>query len=204
MATNSAVVTTSRIRTASQTVSIRSKSERTSECTSEGSSEGTSEAPFDPGDAVPSPSPARAFSDDIVSWDHPLDSQACRALSEESGFRMHCLGLPYRKPSPRPNTSAMANEAASIKDEPTSDPIFSRSLASLLSSIKKISIPSKSCHVWLGSLLGLGSLILAIVCLLMFTVRSYRMAVWTTRNDELQACIGLIQVCNLSHPNVAC
>ena len=117
---------------------------------------------------------------------------------------MHCMGLSYTKPSSRPNTSAMKNEAASVKDESTSDPTFSRSLASLPSNINKTTITSKSCHVWLGSLLGLGSLILAIVSLLMYTVRSYRMAVWTTRNDELQACIGLIQVCNLNHPNVAC
>lgn len=133
--------------------------------------------------------------------DHPLDCQACRDLSEESGLPMHCLGLPYTKPSSRPNSSEMANEAIGINDEPTSDPTHSRYYASLLLSTKTArcfgyvtSIPSKICHLWLGSLLGLGSLTLAIVSLLMYTIRSYRMAIWTTRNDELQACTGLIQV----------
>lgn len=197
MATNSAVVTTSRIRTASQ-----------SECScSTWSSEGSSEEPFDPRDAVPSPLPARHPVDDIFSCRleyHPLDCQACQGLPEELGYPMHCLGLPYTKPSSRPNSSAMANEAVSIKEEPTSDPTSSRNPASLLPSTKKTSIQSKICHPWLGSLFGLGSMILAIVSLLMYTIRSYRMAVWTTRNDELQACLGLIQVCHLTHPNILC
>ena len=197
MATNSAVVTTSHIRTASQSEY---------RC-STWSSEGSSEEPFAPGAAVPSSSLASLPSDDISSCrpeNHPLDCQACPELSEESGLPMHCLGLPYTKPSSRPNTPAITNEAVSVQVEPTSDPTFSRSLASLLSSIKKTTILSKSCHVWLVSLVGLGSLTMAIVSLLMYTIRSYRMAVWTTRNDELQTCISFIQVCDLTHANLAC
>ena len=152
-------------------------------------------------DAHPAPLPAYPVWDDRFFrnlHDDTPDCQACRNSSERSDL------MPERKPPSRPNPSEMANRAKCVNDKPTSAIAFLRGLASLLPRTKEISIPSKVCHRWLGFLLGLCSLILAIVCLLMFTVRSYRMAVWTTRNDELQACIGLIQVCNLSHPNVAC
>ena len=155
-------------------------------------------------DAGPAPSQARPFSDDIVLYNFencPLDRQACQDLSRESSHRMQCLGSPSTRPSSRANPSEMANEAIGMNDEPTSDPTHSRYHASLLPSTKTAkciecitSIPSKFCHRWLGSLLGLSTLTLAMVSLLMYTVRSYRMAVWTTRNDELQACTGLIQV----------
>ena len=153
---------------------------------------------------IPVPSPARPLSSDIVLCnleDNPSDCQACRELSEESSHPMQYPGLPSTKPSSRPNSSETTNEAIGMNDEPTGDPTHPRYHASLLPSTKTAryfgyvtSIPSKVCHRWLGSLLGLSTLTLAIVCLLMFTVRSYRMAVWTTRNDELQACTGLIQV----------
>ena len=153
---------------------------------------------------VPAPLPARPPSDDIVSCDledYPLDFQARGDLSEESSHPMQYPGLPSTKPSSRPNSSETTNEAIGMNDEPTSAPTHSRYHASLLPSTKTArcseyvtSIPSKICHRWLGSLLGLSTLTLTIVSLLMFTVRSYRMAVWTTRNDELQACTGLIQV----------
>ena len=195
MATTGSEVTTSRIRTASQSIYNRSI------CSSEDIS---LEEAFHPMGAVPVLSPARPPSDDIVSRnmeDHPVDCQACRVLLEESGLPIHCLGLPYTKPPSRPNSSEMANEAIGINDEPTSAPTRSHYYASLMPSTKTArcfgyvtSIPSKVCHRWFGSLLGLSTLTLAIVSLLMFTIRSYRMAVWTTRNDELQACTGLIQV----------
>ena len=154
--------------------------------------------------AVPVPSPASPPGNDIVSYDledHPLDFQARGDFSEESSHPMQCPGLPSTKPSSRPNSSETTNEAIGIDDEPTSDPTRLHYYPSLHPSIKAArcfeyvtSIPSKVCHRWFGSLLGLSTLTLAIVSLLMFTVRSYRMAVWTTRNDELQACTGLIQV----------
>lgn len=175
----------------------------------------SSEEASHPRDAAPSPPLAGPPTDDIVSciWeDHRLDCEACRylsGLSGESNCPMHRIGLPYTKPS-RPSSSAMAIETVGMNDEPTSHPTFSRCLTSLLSSTKTArcfrfgtSIPSKVCHRWLGSLLGLSALTLAIVSLLMYTVRSYRMAVWTTRNDELQACTGLIQVCDL-HSSDCC
>ncbi len=163
--------------------------------------------------AVPAPMPARPTSDDIVLCDlghHLFDCQAYRDLSEELSHPMQCPGSPSTKSSSRPNSSEMADEAIGTNDEPTSDPTQTRYPASLLPSTKTAryfgyvtSIPSRICHRWFGSLLGLSSLILAIVSLLMFTVRSYRMAVWTTRNDELQACTGLIQVRD-SHSSECC
>lgn len=160
---------------------------------------------FSPMGATPAPLSA-PLCDDTASInldDDPLDCQARQGHPEGIGFPMRCLELRDTKHFPRPKTSVTANKAVGIDEEPASDPAFSRNPASLQPCAKETSLPTKFCHRWLGSLLGLGSLILAIVCLLMFTVRSYRMAVWTTRNDELQACIGLIQVCNMSHPNVA-
>ena len=195
MATAGSEVTTSRIRTASQSIYSRSI------CSFEDIS---LEEAFHPMSAVPALSTARPPSDDIVSRnleDHPLNSQACRDLLEESNLPIQCLGLPYTEPPSPSHSSEMANEAIGINDEPTSAPTHSRYHASLLPSTKTArcfgfvtSIPSKVSHRWLGSLLGLSSLTLAIVSLLMYTIRSYRMAVWTTRNDQLQACTGLIQV----------
>ena len=161
------------------------------------------EAPY-PMYAVLPPLLAQQHNDNIISCMLERDSSvcgACQGVSKESCFRIHCRGLPCTEPSSRLNSSEMANEAISIDDEPTNDAMHSRYHAGLLLSTKTArclgyitSIPSKVCHKWIGSLLGLGSLTLAIVSLLMYTVRSYRMAVWTTRNDELQACTGLIQV----------
>ena len=156
--------------------------------------------------AAQAPLPARPLCDtasiDLV--DRPLDGQACRDLSEElESIAMRCLETPDTKHSPLRKTAAMANEPIGV-NEPTRHPAFSRNATRLPHSTKKASIQPKVCHPWLGPLLGLGSLTLAIVSLLMYTIRSYRMAVWTTRNDELQTCIGLIQVCNLTHPKVAC
>lgn len=151
-------------------------------------------------DADPALMPAYPVWDDRFlssPHDYTPDCQACRNFSERSDL------MPETKPPSRPNLPAMASRAKGVNDKPIGATTFLHGLASLLIRTKEISIPSKVCHRWLGFLLGLGSLILAIVCLLMFTVRSYRMAVWTTRNDELQACIGLIQVCNLSHQNVS-
>ena len=195
MATAGSEVTASRIRAASQSVYTLSL------CSSEDIS---LEEAFDPLGAAPELSPTRPPSDDITLrflWNHPLYCQACRDLSGESGLAMHCLGPPYTKPSSRSNSSRMVNEAIGIHDEARSVPTHSRYRASLMPSTKTArffgfvnSIPSKVCHRWLGSLLGLSSLTLAILSLLMYTIRSYRMAVWTTRNDELQACTGLIQV----------
>ena len=183
MATAGSEVMTSRIRTASQS------NYRRSICSSEDIS---LEEVLPPRNAVSSSPSAHWASDDIVSRSLETYLLDCQA---------HCLGLPYTKPPSRPNSTELANEAISINDEPTRDPTHSRYHASLVPSAKTArrfgyvtSIPSKICHLWLGSLLGLGSLTLAIVSLLMYTIRSYRMAVWTTRNDELQACTGLIQV----------
>ena len=190
------------LRTPARSVHRPSFTSRTFSSNSIGSQETFHSMSADPAPLPPSPPP----SDDMASGnldDHPLDCQACRDLLEVAGFPIHCQGQPYTKPHPRLNTSATANEAVSMNDEPTSDPTSSRSLASLLSRVKKTSITSKTCHVWLGSLLGLGSLSLAMVSLVIFTVRSYRMAVWTTRNDELQACIGLAQV-RYAHPSEYC
>ena len=198
MATAGSEVTTSRIRAASQSIYTFSL------CSSEDIS--LDEA-FHPLGAVPELSPTRPPSDDIVlrNLEHqPLDCHACQVLLEETGLPMHCLELPYTKPSLRSNLSETVNEATGVNDEASSVPTRSRYHASLLPSTKiatcfdyVTSIPSKICHRWLGSLLGLSSLALAIVSLLMYTIHSYRMAVWTTRNDELQACTGLIQVCGL-------
>ena len=206
MATAGSEVATSRRRTASQS------NYRRSICSSEYIS---LEEVFHPRDTFSSSPPAYRPSDDIVSWrcgklDCLLDCEACRDLLEESDLPLHDLQLPCKKPSSRPNSSEMANEAVGVNDEPISDPTHSRSHAKLLPSTKPArcfgcvnSIPPKIRHLWLGSLLGLGSLTLAIVSLLMFTVRSYRTAVWTTRNDELQACTGLIQVRD-SHLSACC
>ena len=204
MVTAESEVTTNRVRLASQSNYSRSIY----------SSEETSlEEAFHPRDAVTSPPLAHwpsddRSSDDIVSWrlkHHPLDCRACQDLLGESGLPMQCLGLPSTKPSSPLNSSEMANEAIGINDEPTheptQEPTHSRYHASLLprTHIARYlgyitSIPSKVCHQWLGSLLGLSTLTLTIVSLLIYTVRSYEMAVWTTRNDELQACTGMIQV----------
>ena len=156
--------------------------------------------------ATPAPLPTRPLCDDTASIDlddHPLDGQTCRDHLAGLDFPMRCLEMRDTKHSPHPDTSAMANEATGVSEH-TRHLAFSRYPTSLTPSTKKTSIQPKVCHPWLSSLLGLGSLTLAIVSLLMYTIRSYRMAVWTTRNDELQACIGLIQVCNLTHPKVAC
>ena len=157
--------------------------------------------------ATPAPLPARPLCDDTASIDlddRPLDGQACRDHQEGlDSIAMRCLETPDTKQSPLHKTPAMAVEPSGV-NEPTRHPAFSRNVTRLPHSTKKTSIQPKVCHPWLGSLLGLGSLILAVVSLLMYTIRSYRMAVWTTRNDELQACIGLIQVCNLTHPKVTC
>ena len=195
MATAGSEVTTNRARETSQ--SNYSHSIHSSE-------EISLEEAYHPRDAVSSPPPPHRPSDDVVSWrleNHLLDCRACRDLFEESGLTTQCLGLPYSKPSSRLNPSELANEAIAGNDEPTDRLTHSRYHASLLSTTQiaryfgcVTSIPSKVCHRWLGSLLGLSTLTLAIVCLLMYTVRSYQMAVWTTRNDELQACTGLIQV----------
>lgn len=158
-------------------------------------------------DATPAALPARQTCDGMASInldDHPLDCQACPSHAEGSGLPMRCLEMPDTKHSSRANTSALANEETGVNEEPNSDPAFSRNPASPLPNTKKTSIQPKVCHPWLGSLIGLGSLTMAIVSLLMYTIRSYRMAVWTTRNDELQACIGLIQVCDFTPPNIAC
>ena len=199
MATAGSEVTTSRIRAASQSIYTHSL------CSSEDIS---LEEAFDPLGAVPELSPTRPPSDDIVLRNlehHPLDCHACQALLEETGLPIPCLGLPYTKHSSRSNLPEIVNEAVGVNDEAPSVPIQFRHQASLLPNTKTAgyfgnvtSIPSKVCHRWLGSLLGLSSLTLAIVSLLMYTIRSYRMAVWTTRNDELQACTGLIQV---RHPH---
>ena len=135
---------------------------------------------------------------------HVLNCQICQNILEESSQATQGPGSPSTDLSLRPNSPEMAHGAIRTDEEPTSDPTHSRYHASLLPSTKVAnffgyitSIPSKVCHRWLGSLLGLSSLALAITSLLMYTIRSYRMAVWTTRNDELQTCTGLIQVCGL-------
>ena len=156
---------------------------------------------------LPVPQPAPPPSDDIELYnlnDHSLDCQTCRNLPERSGRAVRCLELPDTEPSSHTDGSAPANEEVGTDDRRTSDPAFSRSPTSSLPSTKTTkylrfitSLQSKVCSQWSGSLLGLSSLTLAIVALLMFTLRSYKMAVWTTRNDELQACIGLFQVCDI-------
>ena len=195
MATAGSEVTTSHIRPPAQSEYSRSIVS---------SEEISLEEAVHPRDAVSSPPPAHRPSDDIVSLrleNHLLNCQACRDHLGESVLPMQFLGLPYTKPSSRLDSSEMANEAIGVNDEPTDDPTHSGYHNSLLPNTKTAgclgyitSIPSKVSHRWLGSLLGLGSLALAIVSLLMYTIRSYRMAVWTTRNDELQACTGVIQV----------
>ena len=155
--------------------------------------------------ATPMPLPAPPPCDDMASIN--LDDRSCHASrngSEGSAFPVRCLGMPDTKQSPRPSTPAIADEATGVNDGPTSDTMFSRSHTGTLPSTRitrylgyVTSIKTEVCSRWFGSLLGLSSLTLAIVSLLMFTLRSYKMAVWTTRNDELQACIGLIQVCGI-------
>ncbi|KAK0513668.1 hypothetical protein JMJ35_004032 [Cladonia borealis] len=169
--------------------------------------------------------------------DRLLDCQTCLDIVEELGHPMQRLGSPSTISSSRPEQEILkkhteiqnpkdgvateSEETAAAKTlqrtyrahrarrelrglslDPASRWIEqSRHHASLLPNTKTAgcfgyitSIPWKVCHRWLGSfLLGLSSLTLAIVSLLMYTIRSYRMAVWTTRNDELQACTGLIQ-----------
>ena len=165
------------------------------------------------GGAFPAPSPACPPSNDIVSRrlaDDLVDLQTCQDLSEGSSHPMQRLGSLSTRSSSRPQSLEMVNEAIGVNDEAPSVPTQSRHHASLLPNTKTAgcigyitSMPSQICHRWLGSLLGLGSLTLAIVSLLMYTLRSYRMAVWTTRNDELQACTGLIQVRELC-PSECC
>ena len=139
-----------------------------------------------------------------LPMDHVLYCQICQNVLEESSQATQGPGSPSTNLSLRPNSPEMAHGAIRTDEEPTSDPTHSRYHASLLPNTKiakffgyLTSIPSKVCHRWIGSLLGLSSLALAIVSLMMYTIRSYRMAVWTTRNDELQTCTGLIQVCGL-------
>ena len=49
-------------------------------------------------------------------------------------------------------------------------------------------------YQWSQAILGVVALVVALISMLFYGIRSYKMAVWTTRNDELQACTGLIQV----------
>ncbi len=47
---------------------------------------------------------------------------------------------------------------------------------------------------WFQSTLGISSLIVSLVSLFVYGLRSYEMARWSERNDYLQMCAGLIQV----------
>lgn len=47
---------------------------------------------------------------------------------------------------------------------------------------------------WFQSILGTASLLVAVVSLCVYGLRSYEMAKWSERNDFLQMCAGLIQV----------
>ena len=148
----------------------------------------------------PIPRPAPRPSDDIALCDLSDHSLGC---PHRLGSAVYCLGLPDTEPSSHIDGLATAKEEVGTDDRRTGDPAFPRSPTSSMPSTKTTkylrSVTSFQCKAysrWLGSLLGLSSLTLAIVALLMFTLRSYKMAVWTTRNDELQACIGLLQVCD--------
>ena len=62
-----------------------------------------------------------------------------------------------------------------------------------------VSISTKACYQCYQSVLGLITLATALISLLFYGFRSYKLAVWTAHNDELQSCTGLIQVRHVLH-----
>ena len=59
---------------------------------------------------------------------------------------------------------------------------------------RRLWLAKESWYQWSQAVLGAIGVVLALISLLIYGVRSYKMAVWTTQNDKLQACTGLVQV----------
>jgi hypothetical protein len=120
-----------------------------------------------------------------------------RSSSSEIELSELSRNTPARNPtSAQPSQFVPGNDVAIRGDLPQSvSPAPSVEVSSMPpGSTNVISISAKACYQWLQSILGIMTLVLGLVSILVYNVRSYRLAIWTARNDEIQACTGMIQV----------
>ncbi len=110
-------------------------------------------------------------------------------------------------PQPPPTTEACAEAAASHSDSQSVSLGNHGNQATPVSQEQHTGSPADAQgSAWLGlgrwvskrgwfhSILGISSLLVAMVSLFVYGLRSYEMARWSERNDLLQMCAGLIQV----------
>ena len=94
--------------------------------------------------------------------------------------------MPRRQQSLPGDNLFNREDSASASPSVTSDRISAEKIA--LPNSKDITLTSvKGCYQWLQSMLGLVTLALTLVSILMYSIRSQRLAVWKARNDVFQS-----------------
>ena len=159
-------------------------------------------------DATPVAAPSNASSSDQRITSTSRGSSASRTRQSSSTSQMQSpsssieLSDLTRDPSVEVDDSQLTPEDPSNSvppespDEALTTPPNGQATGPLTN---LVSISTKACYQCYQSVLGLITLATALVSLLFYGFRSYKLAVWTAHNDEIQSCTGLIQVRHVLH-----